>query len=147
MSESSLPAPSLVREVMTCDPIALAETATIEEAALAMREADVGAVLVMRRDALRGILTDRDVVVRFVADGHDPGGAFVGEICSSDLVEVGPDDSVDHAIALMREHALRRLPVVDDAGRPVGIVSLGDLACIRDPASLLGGISAARANT
>ena len=85
---------------MTCDPIALAETATIEEAALAMREADVGAVLVMRRDTLRGILTDRDV-----------------------------------------------LPVVDTTGRPVGIVSLGDLACSRDPASLHGGISAARANT
>jgi CBS domain-containing protein len=131
---------------MTRNPIVLMETSTIEEAALAMREADVGDVLVMRRDEICGILTDRDIVVRFVADGHDPRATFIGEICSTDLSEVRPDDPIEHAIELMRFKAIRRLPVVEN-GLLVGIVSLGDLACRRDPASALADISSAHANT
>ena len=132
-----------VRDVMTTNPIVLSETSTVVEAALVMREADVGAVLVMRRDAIRGILTDRDVVVRFVADGHDAALMFIGEICSADVTEVSPDDRVERAVELMRDHVIRRLPVVDN-GRLVGVVSLGDLACSRDPASALAEISSAR---
>ena len=141
-----MPQPQFVRDVMTCNPIALLETSTIEEAALAMREADVGDVLVMRGSEIRGILTDRDIVVRFVADGLDPRASFIGEICSNELTEVRADDRVEHAIELMRFKAIRRLPVVDD-GQVVGIVSLGDLACRRDPESALAEISAAHANT
>jgi len=136
----------LVHDVMTPNPIALMETSTVEEAALVMREADVGDVLVMHHNEVCGILTDRDIVVRFVADGHDPRATFIGEICSTDLTEVRPDDPIEHAIELMRFRAIRRLPVVD-GGRVVGIVSLGDLACRRDPASALADISSAHANT
>ena len=136
----------LVADVMTRNPITVSETASVQEAALAMREADVGDVLVMRGDAVCGILTDRDIVVRFVADGGDPGATPVGEICSPDLTEVRPNDPLDYAIELMRYRAIRRLPVVRDE-RPVGILSLGDLAFARSPDSALADISAAPANT
>ena len=138
--------PELVQDVMTRNPINLSETATVLEAALAMREADVGDVLVTRLDAVCGILTDRDIVVRMVADGGDPSRTTIGEICSEDLTEVRPNDQLDFAIELMRHRAIRRLPVVDD-DRPVGILSLGDLAFIRSPGSALADISAAPPNT
>src|SRR5437667_9384693 len=94
--------PELVQDVMTRNPIALSDTATVQEAALAMREADVGDVLVVRRDAVCGIVTDRDIVVRFVAEGRDPSTTSIGEIGSTDLAEVRPDDRLDDAIELMR---------------------------------------------
>jgi len=136
----------LVEDVMTRNPITLSESATVQEAALAMREADVGDVLVMRRGAVCGILTDRDIVVRFVADGGDPASTPLAEICSADLTEVRPNDPLDYAIELMRYRAIRRLPVVRD-DKPVGILSLGDLAFARSPNSALADISAAPANT
>jgi CBS domain-containing protein len=92
-----------------------------------------------------GILTDRDIVVRAIAEGRDPGSTTVGEVCSSDLTTLTPDQSIDDAVRLMREHDVRRLPVVQD-GRPVGIVSLGDLAVELDPDSALADISAAPPN-
>ena len=136
----------LVEDVMTRNPITVSESASVQEAALVMREADVGDVLVMRGDAVCGILTDRDIVVRFVADGGDPSSTPVGEICSPDLTEVRPNDPLDYAIELMRYRAIRRLPVVRDE-QPVGILSLGDLAFARSPNSALADISAAPANT
>jgi CBS domain-containing protein len=136
----------LVEDVMTRNPITVSESASVQEAAQAMREADVGDVLVVRGDAVCGILTDRDIVVRFVADGGDPGTTPVGEICSPDLTEVRPHDPLDYAIELMRYRAIRRLPVVRDE-QPVGILSLGDLAFARNPDSALADISAAPANT
>lgn len=138
--------PQRVRDVMTPDPITVAESATVHEAALAMREADVGDVLVVRDGDVCGIVTDRDIVVRLVADAGDATRTLVGEICSAELTEVAPDDLVEYAVSLMRSYAIRRLPVVGDAG-PVGIVSLGDLAAVRDPSSALADISMAPANT
>jgi len=138
--------PDLVQDVMTRNPITLSESATLQEAALAMREADVGDVLVMRDDAVCGILTDRDIVVRFVADGGDPSSVPIGEICSTELTEVKPTDSLDYAIGLMRFRAIRRLPVVREE-QPVGILSLGDVAFVRSPRSALADISAAPPNT
>jgi CBS domain-containing protein len=85
-------------------------------------------------------------VVRSLAGGGDPEQTTVADACSDDLVTVTPEDDLDHAIELMREHSVRRIPVVDH-GHPVGIVSLGDAAMERDPGSALGDISVARPNT
>ncbi len=116
-----------IREVMTKDPITLDSGVTITEAAQAMRDSDVGNVIVRENGKICGIVTDRDIAIRAVAEGRNPAEMELKEICSRALVALGPTSSVDDAVRLMREQALRRLPVVD-AGKPVGIVSLGDLA-------------------
>ena len=94
---------------------------------------------------MRGILTDRDIVVRAVADGLDVTATHAGDVVSRELVLLSPEDTVERAISLMREHAVRRIPVVD-GDRPVGIVSIGDLALERDQESALAEISAAPPN-
>ncbi|NSC24980.1 CBS domain-containing protein [Streptomyces albus subsp. chlorinus] len=136
----------LVREVMTAAPVAVGTLTGVGEAAQRMRDEDIGAVLVTERDRLRGLVTDRDLVVRVLAEGRDPDRTTVREVCSPELVTVAPDDEAGHAVDLMRRHALRRLPVVED-GEAVGMVALGDLALERDPGSALGEISASTANT
>jgi CBS domain-containing protein len=136
----------LVRDVMTVKPIELPASATLSEAARAMRDANIGAVLVTGRSGLAGIVTDRDLVVRAVAEGKDPQKTTLEHICSSDITALSPDDPIHDAVALMRKKSVRRLPVIEDDSRPVGILSLGDLAQRLDPASALGEISAARPN-
>jgi CBS domain-containing protein len=135
----------LVRDVMTPNPVVLLATASLVEAALAMRDFDIGAVIVVDNDQVCGIVTDRDIVVRAIASGNYPATVTVGEICSRDLTAVSPTDTVDDAIRLMREKDIRRLPVVE-GNHLVGIVSLGDLAIERDPESVLSDISAAPPN-
>src|SRR5262249_33925700 len=134
-----------VRDVMTKNPISLESDESVSAAARRMREADVGDVLVTRDGDLCGIVTDRDIVVRCVASSSDPDTTAIGRICSEATTTLTPDDDADHAVALMKQHAIRRLPVVD-GGRLVGIVTLGDLAVERDRSSALGQISAAPAN-
>ncbi|MGW0843475.1 CBS domain-containing protein [Streptomyces sp. NPDC002787] len=134
-----------VRDIMTSAPLTVEPQASVRSVAQLMRDQDLGAVLVTDGDRLRGLVSDRDLVVRAVAEGADPEQTTVVHACSEDLVTVGPDEDLDHAARLMREHAVRRLPVVDE-GRPVGIVSLGDMAIERDPESALGDISAAKPN-
>lgn len=140
-----------VRDVMTPHPITLHDDAPLQEAASAMRDADIGAVLVTSADEtmLRGIVTDRDLVVRGLAEGCDPASTRVGDICSGELRTVSPDASLDDAATVMREAAVRRIPVVD-GNRPVGIVSIGDLAIEREADPTVGGtladISAAPPN-
>src|SRR5207248_319637 len=97
------------------------------EAAQIMRERNIGDVIVESDERICGIVTDRDIVVRVVAYGTDPDTAKLDKLCTSDVIAISPDDKVDRAVALMREHVVRRLPVVDN-GRPIGVVSLGDLA-------------------
>jgi CBS domain-containing protein len=135
----------LVREAMTAEPICLTNNTTIIDAALRMREYDIGDVLVTVQDRICGVLTDRDIVIRALADGRDPTRTTIGEIASSHLVTVSPDDPVTRAVELMRQHSVRRLPVCQD-GQPIGIISIGDLALDRDPQSALAEISAAPAN-
>ena len=138
--------PERLSEVMTRDPVTVPTTATLEEAARLMRDNDIGDVLVVDdAGALYGIVTDRDIVVNGVAAGTDPSSTSVGEVCSQDPVSLGPDDAVAKAAKLMSDRAIRRLPIVED-GNLVGIVSLGDLAQDRDPASVLGEISEAPPN-
>ena len=135
-----------ISDLMTRDPATLDVMSTAADAALMMRERDIGDVLVTDGDQLRGIVTDRDIVVRAVAENRNPVTVTVGEICSSDVTALSPNDSVSDAVKLMSDRALRRLPVVED-GRPVGIVSLGDLAVEKDRESALGQISAAPPTT
>ena len=134
-----------IRELMTDDPITLEPSASAREAAERMREADVGAMLIVEGDELKGLVTDRDIVVRAVAEGKDPDDVSVGDICSSSVVSVTADDSVEDAISTMRQHDIRRVPVLD-GDKPVGIVSLGDLAVAKDSDSVLADISAAEPN-
>lgn len=134
-----------VNDVMTTDVIACPTTATIADAARLMRDCNIGDVLVVGDDRqLAGIVTDRDLVVRCLADGA--ADQQLRMACSSELITVTPDSTVDEAVRLMRECSLRRLPVVSN-GDPVGIVSLGDLAVERDPDSVLADISAAEPNS
>jgi CBS domain-containing protein len=134
-----------VREVMTADPVQLDSSAPLVEAARRMRDADIGDVIVMDGASMCGVVTDRDIVVRAIAEGKDPQSATLSEICSHDVVTVSADDSVERAIQLMRERAIRRLPVVE-GGSPIGVVSIGDLAVERDEDSGLAEISAASPN-
>ena len=135
-----------VRDVMTTDLVSCSSDAPISDAARHMRDRDIGDVLVVDDGQIRGIVTDRDIVVRCLAQGGDVAKARIGDVCTSSLTTVRSDAAIADAAKIMREHALRRLPVVDD-GTAVGIVSLGDLAVESDPKSALGGISAARPNS
>jgi CBS domain-containing protein len=135
-----------VHEIMTSAPVSVGPLTAVTEVARRMRDENIGAVLVTEEDEPRGLVTDRDLVVRVLAEGRAPGDTTVQEACSPGLVTVTPEDEVDRAIQLMREHSLRRLPVVED-GKAVGIIALADLAMERDPSSALGDISAAAPNT
>ena len=133
-----------IRDVMSKNVVTLAASSSPRDAARAMREHDIGAVVVERNRKVCGIVTDRDLVVRGLADerGLD---RELGSFCSQNLVCLGPEQDVGEAVQLMKEKAVRRIPVVDD-GRTVGIVSIGDLAQHRDPQSALGTISSAPPN-
>jgi CBS domain-containing protein len=131
-----------VRDFMTPNPRTLPRTATVTEAARIMRDDNIGDVLVAENDRLFGILTDRDIVIRAVCEGKDPDQVTVGDLCTTDVITVSPDDGVDIAVKAMTEQALRRLPCVEN-DRIVGIVSLGDLAERLDPDSALASISSA----
>ncbi|RVX40562.1 CBS domain protein [Nonomuraea polychroma] len=133
-----------VADVMTSHPATIEGDQPVSVAAALMRENDAGAVIVNDNGRMASIVTDRDIAVRVVADEKGP-QTPVREACSPSVEAVGPDTSIDQAVQLMRSHAVRRLPVVED-GRAVGIVSLGDLAIERDPNSALGDISAAEGN-
>jgi CBS domain-containing protein len=138
--------PQRVSEVMTPDPVTMDSGTDLFAAALAMRDNDIGDVVVTKPDGgLCGIVTDRDLVVRGIAEGLDSKSSTLEEVCSHQLVTVGPDDPIATAVKAMEDNAIRRLPVVDD-GTLVGIVSIGDLAVERDPESALGEISAAAPN-
>ena len=138
--------PQSVQEIMTHDPVTVEATDTLVDAARLMRDHDTGAVIATDAGKVRGIVTDRDVVVRAVADGRDPSTVHIDEICSDQLVTLNPQDRIETAIETMRRHDVRRLPVVDGE-RPIGILSLGDLAIERDEHSALADIASAPPNT
>jgi CBS domain-containing protein len=134
-----------VHDVMTADPVVLPHSTNLVDAARAMRDQSIGDVVVENNGKACGMVTDRDLVVRGLARGGDPRSATLDDVCSHELIAIGPDDTIEHAVDLMREHAIRRLPVIEH-DRPVGILSLGDLAIERDPNSALADISAAPHN-
>jgi CBS domain-containing protein len=136
-----------VRDVMTGIPVVLRPEQTVTDAACAMRDFAVGCVLVAGGQRLHGLITDRDIVVRAIAEARDPDTLPLSDVCSRDVAVVAPTDDLDDAVKIMRSRAVRRLPVVED-DRAVGIVSLGDLALEPDgdTASALADISAAPPN-
>ncbi|MFE1785118.1 CBS domain-containing protein [Streptomyces sp. NPDC059506] len=134
-----------IRDIMTTDPVTVPAHTSVTEVARLMRDENIGAVLVVDGDRLCGLVTDRDLVVRVLAEGEYGGETTMHGTCSGSLVTVSPDDDVATAEELMRTRAVRRLPVVEN-GRPVGIVALGDLAVERDEGAALSGISAAGPN-
>lgn len=134
-----------VRDLMTPGPIGVDYYQSIGEAARIMRDWGVGTVLVVHEQALHGLVTDRDLVVRAVAESKAPDEP-VGPLSSGDLIGVDADDDAAVAVRLMREHAVRRLPVIED-GQVAGVISLGDLALEEDPASALAEVTMARPNT
>ena len=134
-----------IRDAMTQNPECVSGDTTVADAAKLMRDKDFGGVLCLDGDQVSGFLTDRDIAVRVVAEGKDPTSTKVSEAATTDLHTLSPDDSVEDAIKLVREHNIRRVPVVEGA-KPVGIVSIGDLALERDKDSALADLSGAPAN-
>jgi CBS domain-containing protein len=116
-----------IREIMTTDVTTAELNTTLEEIATIMRHEDVGAVPILDDGELAGIVTDRDIVVRCVAEGRDPGECSAEDVLSEGLVTISPDDDVNEAAAIMSRNQVRRLPVLQD-GKLVGVVSLGDIA-------------------
>lgn len=137
--------PQKLREVMTPGPVTLSKTATLKQAAEAMRDQAIGDILIVDGERICGILTDRDIAVRAVAEGRDPQKTRVGDVATTDMSLLGPDDKVEDAVKVMRERAVRRVPIVEGS-IPIGIVSIGDLAVETDPESALADISAAAPN-
>ena len=129
-----------VRDVMTPGPIGVDYHQSVGEAARAMRDWGVGAILVVSSGSLYGLVTDRDLVVRAVAEAKGPDQP-VGPLSSSDLIGVDADADIAVAARLMRDHAVRRLPVLED-GQVTGIVSLGDLAITGESALAFAQLSA-----
>ena len=134
--------PQTLRDVMTRNPVSLASSSSVTEAARSMKASDIGDVIVLDNDQVCGIVTDRDITIRVVADGKDPNITSLKDCCSQDPITLDPNSSVDEAVKIMRDKAIRRLPIVE-SGKPVGIVSLGDLAIEKDPKSVLADISEA----
>jgi CBS domain-containing protein len=134
-----------VREVMTAAPETVTPETTLRDAATLMERLDIGNVLVVQGEQLLGIVTDRDIALRGVARGLNPATTKVAQVFTSSAVSVSPTASVEEAGRLMREHDVRRLPVVE-SGRPIGIVSLGDLAASKAGSSVLADISTAPPN-
>jgi CBS domain-containing protein len=129
---------------MTPNPRTVSADTTLDDAAREMSQDDIGAVLVKENGSV-GILTDRDIVVRAVAEHKDPSATKVSDVATHDVASLTPDQSVDDAIRIVREKNVRRIPVLD-GDKPVGIVSIGDLAIERDTDSALADISSEPAN-
>jgi len=117
-----------ISEVMTPNPTTVEPSTPVLEAARVMKQQDVGPVPVTEGERLVGVVTDRDIVLRVVAEGKDPQSTTVGEIASGDLVTIDPQQGLDEALRLMAEHQVRRLPVVEEDGKLVGILAQADIA-------------------
>jgi CBS domain-containing protein len=117
-----------VRDLMTDKLCSIDADKPVEYAAKMMKDEDVGLAPIVEGDRLVGTLTDRDIAIRVVAEGRDPKSTTVREVASSDLVTVDPQQDLDEALRLMAQHQVRRLPVVEEDGRLVGIVAQADVA-------------------
>jgi CBS domain-containing protein len=135
-----------IQDIMTKQLHIVGREVPLLDVARMMRDQRIGDVLVTNRDgSLCGIVTDRDIVVRADASARPLDKTPVGDICSDEVVKLSPDSSIEDAVRIMRERAIRRVPVVRD-GKVVGIVTIGDLARHKDPNSALAQISAAAPN-
>ncbi len=126
-----------VGQLMTLDPVVVDVGTPVSDCAKAMERREIGAVGVTREGTLTGVLTDRDIVLRLVARGKDPSTTTAGDIATPNVVTASADTSVVEAVRLMSRRAVRRLFVVDESGRPTGILTVDDLTAIRDPDSVV----------
>ena len=117
-----------IRDVMTRSPRTIDSAGSAVDAARLMRDEDVGLIPIVESDRLVGTVTDRDIAVRIVAEGKSPETTHVADIASRELVTIDPDQDVDEAMRLMSKHQVRRLPVVEEDGKLVGIVAQADIA-------------------
>jgi CBS domain-containing protein len=117
-----------IRDVMTGSPRTIDSAGSAVDAARLMRDEDVGLIPIVESDRLVGTVTDRDIAVRLVAEGKSPESTRVADIASRELVTVDPDQDVDEAMRLMSKHQVRRLQVVEEDGKFVGIVAQADIA-------------------
>jgi CBS domain-containing protein len=124
-------APGQCRDVMTKDPVCCLPSHTADGVAQVMASVDIGPVPIVESQQTKrliGIVTDRDLIVRVVAAGRDPTRTTVGTVMTRDLVTCHPDDDLQDALRAMAQHQVRRIPVVDDTGRIVGIIAQADIA-------------------
>jgi CBS domain-containing protein len=117
-----------VREVMTDRPRAVSPDTSLSEVARLMESEDVGALPILDGEQLTGMITDRDIVVRAIAKEKDPKGMPVRDVATPEVVVVNADEDLDEALKLMASHQVRRLPVVDDDFRLVGMLAQADVA-------------------
>ena len=117
-----------VNRVMTHDPQTIASNATAADAARVMRDADTGFVPIMEGNRLVATITDRDIAIRIVAEGMDATKTRAMDVASRNLVTIDPQQDLDEALRMMAQHQVRRLPVVEEDGRLVGVVAQGDIA-------------------
>ena len=117
-----------VRDVMTERPRAVTSDTPVTQVAELMESEDVGSIPVLEGEQLTAIVTDRDIVVRALAKGKDPRGMPVREVFTTEIITVGPDQDLSDALQIMAANQVRRLPVVDEENRLVGVVSQADLA-------------------
>jgi CBS domain-containing protein len=123
-----------IRDFMTANPFTIDADKSVAYAAKMMKDEDVGLAPIVEGDRLIGTVTDRDIAIRVVAEGKDPESTAVREIASKQLVTIDPDQDLDEALRLMAQHQVRRLPVVEEDGRLVGVVAQADVAREADEA-------------
>ncbi|HET9969536.1 MAG TPA: CBS domain-containing protein [Streptosporangiaceae bacterium] len=121
-----------VRDIMSAAPVCMGPGDSVSAAARAMKRHGAGTVLVLAGGRPSGLLTGRDIAMRMLAGNRDPEATQLGDICGGELVMIGPDDDVAEAVRLVRERAVRRIPVLA-GGTPLGVVSAADLALEADP--------------
>ena len=117
-----------IRDVMTSKVCSIDADKPVAYAAKMMRDEDVGLAPIVEGERLVGTLTDRDIAIRIVAEGRDPASTRVSEVASTNLVTIDPEQDLDEALRLMAEHQVRRIPVVEEDGRLVGVVAQADVA-------------------
>jgi CBS domain-containing protein len=117
-----------IKDVMTSDPCTIDAEKSVAYAAKMMRDEDVGLAPIVEGDKLIGMLTDRDIAIRVVAEGRNPDQVTVREIASKQVVTIDPQQELDEALRIMAKHQVRRLPVVEEDGRLVGVVAQADVA-------------------
>jgi CBS domain-containing protein len=122
-----------ITELMTQDPRTVAAGSSIVDAARLMRDEDAGIAPIVDGDRLVGVVTDRDIAIKVVAEGKDPQSTTVDDVAATELVTIDPQQDLDEALRLMAQHQVRRLPVVEEDGKLVGILAQADVARHADP--------------
>ena len=117
-----------IKDVMTSNPCSIDADKSVAYAAKMMRDEDVGVAPIVEGDKLIGMLTDRDIAIRVVAEGRDPDQVTVRDVASKQVVTIDPQQDLDEALRIMAKHQVRRLPVVEEDGKLVGVVAQADVA-------------------